>query len=159
VNGSGFHPGERRFTGSTQIACPPAKVFEVLTDVDAWYRIDPALVSMTPDTPLAAGSAGTMRRRAGPMTVSTAWRVTDLDASRRVSVRIVGIGYVLVETIELTDGFDGTTVAIQDRLWPTSWVGRLLVPLSGRIIEGDIAARARRLKAFVETGSPDPTEQ
>ena len=85
------------------------------------------------------------------MRATTSWTVTDLVPGVRLAMRIVGRGYELTETIELSSRAAGTTIDVADRLVATSWLGRLMVPFSRGIIERDLRARSATLKALLET--------
>jgi hypothetical protein len=74
----------------------------------------------------------------------------ELDAPRSLVVEIHGMGYAMTEaaTLEAFDG--GTRATFVDRVWPTSFPGRLLVALSGGVMRRDLRTRAGRLKAALE---------
>ena len=145
-------PGGRDPSTRTDIARTPQQVFDFLSDTANWTRLDRALISMTPHGPVSIGTAGkATHRRAGGMRATTSWTVTDLVPGVRLAMRIVGRGYQLTETIELGSRAAGTTVDVTDRLVASSWLGRLMVPFSRGIIEGDLRARSATLKALLET--------
>ena len=61
-----------------------------------------------------------------------------------------GSGYQLRETVTFAATSTGTIVSVMDNLTPTSLVGRVMVAMSGRIIDRDLNARLARLKAMLE---------
>ena len=132
----------------------PADVFRFLADTASFPIVDPALVASAPDGVLSEGLTGTFTHRRGGMTARSTWQVTELDAPTRLRVTIRGMGYGMDETADLLPDGDGTKLAFVDRVWPTSFAGRLMVALSGGIMRRDLAKRAGLLKAALEGGGP-----
>ena len=147
----------RTIAASVTIPATPERIYDALVDLAAWPALDPTLVEMSPLDPLAVGSHGTMiNRRAGGMRITTAWDMLELIPGKRYSIRIVGRGYELVETVDLAAADDGTTVAVADDLSSTSLSGRIMVPMSTGIVRRDLERRLERLKAMLE---PPPDGQ
>jgi hypothetical protein len=136
-----------------EIARPPDAVFDVLADPTTWATHDPALVDVQPRDRLVHGASGTMRRRVGlGMTVTTSWENRTYQPGACLEMLVRGSGYELTETVAFAGTPTGTTVTVVDDLVPTSLVGRVMVAVSGRIIERDLTARLGRLKAMLEAG-------
>jgi hypothetical protein len=142
---------------SDKIRQTPDAVFAVLSDPTTWAAYDHALVDVQPQTPLRLGLTGTIRRRVGlGMTVTTAWKVLELDPPTRLVLLDTGRGYELRETLVLAATATGTSMTVTDTLVPTSLPGRLMVALSGRFIERDLKSRLVALKAVLEGGPAAP---
>ena len=144
------------FSYELDLARPPAEVFALLTDTTHFRRVDLALVDFGPPGQLAAGGTGWFRHRRFGMTARTTFRVTQLEAARRLEVAISGMGYAMTEAAELEATPTGTRARFVDGVWPTSIPGRLFVALSGGIMRRDLRARSARLKALLE-GEGQPT--
>lgn len=84
------------------------------------------------------------------MKATTTWTITEFEPAVRFTNRIDGMGYTLTETVELAAIPSGTAMTVTDRLWPTSLVGRVMVPLSGGIVRKDLEKRSARLKELLE---------
>jgi hypothetical protein len=141
----------RLISGSATIAASPSAVYDVLIDLDRWSELDPTLLELVPRDRLVPGSHGTMtNRRAAVMRVTTAWDIVELAPGERYVVRIVGRGYELIETVDLSPTDGGTTVSVADDLRATSLAGRVMVPMSGGIIRRDLEGRLARLRAVLE---------
>lgn len=135
------------------VARPPGDVFAVLIDPGHFRVLDPALIDHGPSGPLAAGGEGWFKHRRGGMTARTTWRVTEFAPPALLEVTIRGAGYEMTERANLEATATGTRATFVDRVWPTSFAGRVLVALSGGIMRRDLQARAARLKALLE-GNP-----
>ena len=140
---------------SLDIDRPPGEVFDFLADTRSFKVLDHALVEFEPEGPLAIGMTGRFLHRRSGLPARSTWRVTEIDAPRRVSVAISGMGYGMTEEASLEATPAGTRVRFIDRVWPTSLAGRLMVALSGGIMRRDLRARAERLKAVLEDGRPE----
>lgn len=137
--------------GEVEIARGPQAVFDVLADPATWATHDPALVDVRPRDRLIPGATGTMRRRVGiGMVVTTSWENTHYEPGVRLEMLVRGSGYQLRETVTFAATSTGTIVSVMDNLTPTSLVGRVMVAMSGRIIDRDLNARLARLKAMLE---------
>lgn len=133
-----------------EIDRPPPEVFDFLTDTRSFKVVDAALVEFEPHGRMTAGMTGRFLHRRSGLPARSTWRVAELDAPRRLSVEIQGMGYAMTEEADLTASAGGSQVRFVDRVWPTSLAGRLLVALSGGIMRRDLRARADRLKAVLE---------
>ncbi len=137
-----------------EIARTPGAVFDELADPTTWATHDPALLEVQPRDRIVHGATGTMRRHVGPgMKVTTAWENTRFEPGACLAMLVRGSGYELTETVDFVASATGTTVTVVDDLVPTSIVGRVMVAMSGGIIERDLTARLGRLKAVLETGT------
>jgi len=140
--------------GHVGIAATPQRVFDVLADPTTWFRIDPTLVDVTPRERLVLGMTGTMRNRRGPGLIATAtWTTTELISGARLVQQLTGFGYELTEAVTLEPDALGTRMSVVDSLTPTSLAGRAMVALSRGVMERDLHARFRRLKALLETSA------
>jgi hypothetical protein len=136
-----------------EIARPPADVFAFLVEMSNWSKLDKTVVHLEPLTALAVGSNGTVtNKRAGGLRATTRWEITELVPGQRFTNRIVGAGYELCETVDLTATTTGTNLSVTDRLTSTGPLGWLMVPLSGGVIRRDLERRSARLKALLEGG-------
>jgi carbon monoxide dehydrogenase subunit G len=139
--------------GQVEIARTPQAVFDVLADPATWATHDPALVDVQPRDRLVLGATGTMRRRVGfGMAVTTSWENTNYQPGACLEMLVRGSGYELRETVEFAATPTGTMVTVVDDLIPMSLVGRVMVAVSGRIIDRDLNARLARLKVMLEAG-------
>lgn len=144
--------------GHLAITARPSAVFAILANPATWSALDDALVDVEHREPLVAGSAGTMRRRAGlGLTVKTAWRNVEFLPGSRIANIVTGFGYELLETVDLAaNEGGGTEMVVVDTVTPTSILGRVFVAMSRRIIEGDLQARFGKLtKVFDEESAPE----
>ena len=143
----------RTITADATVLAPPRQVYDALVDLATWPTLDPTLVGMTPQDPLATGSRGTMTNRRAGLRITTTWEILELVPGARYVCRIVGRGYELVETVDLEARDGGTAVSVVDDLRSTSLTGRVMVPLSGGVIQRDLDRRMVRLKELLESGS------
>ena len=128
----------------------PDEVFAYLADTRSFKEVDAALVEFEPQGKLERGMTGRFLHRRNGMTARSTWQVIELEAPRRLLVEIRGMGYGMTEEADLEATPTGTRVRFADRLWPTSLAGRVMVAMSGGIIQRDLRARAARLKALLE---------
>jgi hypothetical protein len=133
---------------------PPEDVYALLADTRSFQALDAALVEVEPEGPLSLGLTGRFLHRRAGLPARTTWRVTALDAPSRLVVELRGMGYQMTEAIDLEGSAFGTRVRLTERVWPTSFAGRILVALSGGIMRRDLRARAALLKALTEAGAP-----
>lgn len=137
--------------GRSRIGATPQRVFDLLADPEAWFKVDPSLVDVSPRTPLAVGSTGSIRNRRGPGFVATAsWTTTALVPGERITQHLRGSGYEMTETVTLEGDGDATTMVVVDEIWPTSLAGRLMVALARGIMSRDMTSRSALLKAEAE---------
>ena len=129
---------------------PPDEVFDYLADTRSFKEVDAALVEVEPQGKLEHGMSGRFLHRRSGLPAHSTWQVIELDAPRRLSVELRGMGYGLIEHAELEATPSGTRVQFLVRVWPTSLAGRVMVALSGGILRRDLRARAGRLKAVLE---------
>jgi hypothetical protein len=128
----------------------PNEIFDYLADTRSFKEIDAALVEFAPQGKLEHGMTGRFLHRRNGLPARSTWQVIELDAPRRLSVEIRGMGYAMTEEADLEATPTGTGVRFVDRMWPTSLAGRVMVALSGGIMRRDLRARADRLKAVLE---------
>jgi hypothetical protein len=141
----------RSISESTVIAAPPGAIYDFMINLDNWSTLDDTLIDVSPLGLVSIGASGTVTyTRMGRMRITTAWDIVDLVPGRRYACRIVGRGYELVETVDLTTADGGTRVSVIDDLRSTSMAGRVMVPVSSGIIRRDLEKRLARLKALLE---------
>ena len=133
-----------------ELTRPPGEVFDCLADTRSFKEVDAALVEFGPQGRLQYGMTGRFLHRRNGLPARSTWQVIELDAPRRLSVEIRGMGYGMIEEADLEATPSGTRVRFVDRLWPTSFAGRVMVAVSGGIMRRDLRARADRLKAVLE---------
>jgi hypothetical protein len=133
-----------------ELAVAPEAAFEFLADTAGFRAVDPALIELEPQGPLVEGLTGSFVHRRGGMRARTTWRVGRVEAPRRLTVEIRGMGYGMTEDVELEAVPGGTRARFVERVWPTSLPGRILVALSGGIMRRDLRARSRRLQQLLE---------
>jgi len=132
----------------------PDDVFAFISDTRGFRALDPALVEVSPEGPLAAGMTGRFLHRRGGFPARTTWEVTRLDPPSRVAVELQGMGYRMTEDVELERAPVGTRAMFVERVWSTSLAGRLLVSLAGGVMRRDLRARAALLKVVLEKAGP-----
>jgi uncharacterized protein YndB with AHSA1/START domain len=135
-----------------RIEASPVRVYDLLVDPDAWFRVDPTLVEVTPRTPLSIGSTGTLRNRRGGLVATATWTTTELVRGERITQHLRGWGYEMTEAVTLEPDGDGTTMVVIDEVWPTSLAGRLMVATARGIMRRDLTSRCALLKAEAEAG-------
>ena len=137
--------------GRIRIGVQPRRVYDLLADPEAWFRVDPTLVDVSPRTPLFVGSTGTLRNRRGPGFVATAsWTTTALVPGERITQHLRGSGYEMTETVALEADGEGTMMVVVDEVWPTSLHGRLMVAMARGIMQRDMTSRCALLKSEAE---------
>lgn len=137
--------------GRIRIEAAPQRVFDLLADPEAWFRVDPTLVDVSPRSPLFVGSTGTLRNRRGPGFVATAsWTTTELVPGERITQHLRGSGYEMTESVTLEADGGGTTMVVVDEVWPTSLPGRVMVAMARGIMKRDMTSRSALLKAEAE---------
>jgi uncharacterized protein YndB with AHSA1/START domain len=133
-----------------ELTRPPDEVFDYLADTRSFKEVDAALVEFEPQGRLEYGMTGRFLHRRNGLPARSTWHVIELDAPRRLSVEIRGMGYGMTEAADLEATPSGTRVRFVDRVWPTSLAGRVMVALSGGVMRRDLRARAERLTAILE---------
>jgi hypothetical protein len=133
-----------------ELTRPPDEVFDYLADTRSFKEVDAALVEFEPQGRLEYGMTGRFLHRRNGLPARSTWHVIELDAPRRLSVEIRGMGYGMTEAADLEATPSGTRVRFVDRVWPTSLAGRVMVALSGGVMRRDLRARAERLRAILE---------
>jgi hypothetical protein len=128
----------------------PDEVFDYLADTRSFKEVDAALVEFEPQGKVERGMTGRFLHRRNGLPARSTWQAIELDAPRRLSVEIRGMGYAMTEEADLEATPTGTRVRFVDRVWPMSLAGRVMVALSGGIMRRDLRARALRLKAVLE---------
>jgi hypothetical protein len=85
----------RELQSSVQVAVPPERAFEFVTDLRNWpfYRDDVEVVEVTPDGPLAAGSEYVVRTLIPPSLRRTSHR--QIESRHRVSAMVPGSSYTV----------------------------------------------------------------
>lgn len=137
----------RKFTISVDIPAPPARVYEVISDVDRWHEWTPSITSVTRDSkaPLAVGSSAVVRQ---PKLPPAKWTVTKLEpghgftwVARGPGLRTIGDHWVE----PIANGSRATLSVEQQGL-----LGGIMGRLTKRLTEQYIAFEAAGLKARCE---------
>jgi uncharacterized protein YndB with AHSA1/START domain len=124
----------------TRIACPPATVFEALTDVEH-----------LPEWLVASGIVRVERLDPGPLAVGSRLRISQTVAGRSAVLDGGVTALVRGTTFNLrAKDKDGVTIEIDAALAPDGqatrlrWALRLKLPLRFRMFESMVAPQARR---------------
>lgn len=134
-------------SGSFTVDAPRSTVYDFLADTENFPVTDTAIIDWSPRGLMVAGADGTMRRRAGGLTVTMTWRVVELVPGTRIVIEVRGMGYEIREFVDFRDAGARTEVQVVDRVTGTSLPGRLFVAASKGVIRRDIEARGGRLQA------------
>ena len=127
-----------------EIAAPPERVWELVTDIGRWPEWDPGVGSAALEGPLAPGS--TFRWKAGPGTIVSTLR--HVDPPREVGWTGKTMGIAGVHAFRLEPSGVGTRVVSEE-----SWNGfpaRLLRGRMRRKLQRSLDAGLRHLKAAAE---------
>jgi uncharacterized protein YndB with AHSA1/START domain len=106
-------------TVDRRIAAPPAAVWELLIDLDAWPRWGPTIRSATLDEPyreLAQGVTGTVRT---PLPVDVPFVITEFDPGRHWAWTVAGIPATSHRVEPLGDG---SRASIAVPLWAPAYL-------------------------------------
>jgi len=140
----------RRFTIVTDIAAPPERVWQVMSDVDRWAEWTPSVTRVTRQqgAPFAVGTRVMIRQPKFPPAL---WTVTSIEPGRSFTWAAVGPGFRSVGThrVDATSTGSRATLSL-DLQGP---LGGLFGRLTRGITERYIRFEANGLKARSE----DPT--
>jgi hypothetical protein len=128
----------------TEIAAPPERVWELVTDIGRWPEWDPGVESAALEGPLAPGTA--FRWKAGPGTIVSTLR--HVDPPREVGWTGKTMGIAGVHVFRLEASGVGTRVVSEE-----SWNGvpaRILRGRMRRTLQRSLDAGLRHLKAAAE---------
>ena len=91
----------REFTTSIDIAAPPSRVWQVMSDIDHWHEWTPSVsrVSRLHDAPFAVGTRAMVRQPKFPPAI---WKITSIEPGRSftwvsVAPGFRAVGYHAVE--------------------------------------------------------------
>ena len=141
-----------RYSSEVTIERPPHEVFEALLD-PARYGQWTDMVDMRFDTAgqPSVGTRGQFRLAKGPIKGMLDFELTELEADRRLIIRIShpGVEWTSFATLEPTG--TGTRMTYAGEVQLRGW-RRLLEPLAAAEVRGGEAREAQRLKALLEGG-------
>lgn len=125
-------------TVERRVAAPPARVWEVLTDLDRAPEVIGAIdsVEVHTDPPFGIGTRWTETRTMGGRQATETMEVVELDPGRRYEVEAVGTGARYRSGFQLEPDGDGTRVTSTFGAEPLGMVSRLMAATIGRLFEG-----------------------
>jgi uncharacterized protein YndB with AHSA1/START domain len=137
---------------NVSIARPPAEVFSILTDFEAylarWAKGPVAAAKLGPD-PTGPGSRFDITAKIGPLRVRSPYEVLEWEPPHRFGGRGVAGPVKFQEEYRLAAG-QGTTELTQSiKAWPRGPF-RLVQPMIARQLESLLPADLGRLKHLVE---------
>ncbi len=137
----------RQFSVTTDIAAPPERVWEVMSDIDRWNEWTPGVTSVTRlgSEPFAVGTRVLIRQ---PKLPPAFWTVTDIKPGQSFSWVSVapGLRAVGVHSVEPAPGGSRATLSLDLQ----GLLGGLWGRMSKGITERYIAYEAQGLKARSE---------
>lgn len=140
----------RRFSITVDIAAPPGRVWEVMSDVDRWHEWTPSVTSIKRggDAPMAVGTTLTIRQ---PKFPPAFWKVTKIDPGRGFeSVSPApGMRVIARHWIEATASGSRATLSLELQ----GLFGGLFGRMTRDITERYLAMEAAGLKARSENPS------
>jgi uncharacterized protein YndB with AHSA1/START domain len=128
----------------TEIAAPPERVWELVTDIDRWPDWNPDIDSAALEGPLAPGT--TFRWKAGPGSIVSTLR--HVDPPREIGWTGKTMGIAGVHVYRLEPSGTGTRVVSEE-----SWAGfpaRLMRRRTRRTLLTSLETGLRHLKAAAE---------
>lgn len=137
----------RTFTASVAIAAPPARVWDVMSDVERWHEWTPSIarIRRVGAGPFAVGSRAVVWQPRFPPAL---WTVTDLQPGRAFTwvstapgLRVAGL-----HRVEAVDGGARATLGVEIG----GLFGGVWARLTGGLTERYIAMEAAGLKARSE---------
>jgi hypothetical protein len=146
----------KRFSISTDIAAPPTRVWQVMSDVDRWHEWTASITSVKRlgDRPLAVGTRVLIRQPKFPPAL---WRVADIKPGASFTWVSVGPGFRATgrHALEPTPTGSRATLSIEFDGMFAGLFGRI----TGAITERYIAFEAKGLKARSESSSETLAEK
>lgn len=159
------------FTIERAVAAPPPRVWEVITDWAAYARWMPLTTMRRDPGPTGVGWSFAGLTGVGRLRFSDVMRITDWAPPADMgsgTFRLVKVGHLLagwaeVSVVPIANGEQTQLVWRENIVIRPVVLGRLLVPLTGRInrvvfarVVDAMAAEAVRASAQNATGQPDP---
>ena len=82
----------RQFTTTIDIAAPPDRVWDVMSDIDRWHEWTPSVTRVTRlrDEPFAVGTRAIVRQPKFPPAI---WKITSIEAGRSFTWISVAPGF------------------------------------------------------------------
>src|SRR3954464_3969316 len=136
----------RQFSISVEIAAPPERVWQVMSDVERWHEWTPSVNSVRLRGPLAVGSTATIRQ---PKFPPAFWQITVIDAGRSFTWISPAPGMRIVASHSVAPNESGGTRATLS-LDLQGLLGGLFGRLTKRITERYLGFEASGLKARSE---------
>jgi hypothetical protein len=131
------------FTTSIEIAATPARIWNVLSDLERWREWTPSIERITPldDAPLGVGSKVRIEQ---PRLRPATWEITSWEPGRGFTWKSWGVGYSALGDHRINPGPSGCRVDLALRL--DGVLGRLAGRLGRGLIERYIGFEAGGLK-------------
>jgi hypothetical protein len=135
----------RSFSTAIDIAAPPERVWQVMSDVERWHEWTPSVSSVRLRGPLAVGSTAVIRQ---PKFPPAWWKITRLDPGRSFTWVSAGPGLHVVarHSVAPTDRGARATLSLELQ----GLVGGLFGRMTRGITERYLAFEATGLKARSE---------
>lgn len=140
------------FEFTTKIKASPEVVWAVMTDVERWPEWSPSMTKVTRlvSGPLVVGSQARIKQ---PRLRTMIWTVTELTPGRSFVWEAKGPGLTLVAGHHLANE-EGGVVQVTLTVEHRGLVGRLLAPLTSRLVRRNVHMEAEGLKRQSEAGRP-----
>lgn len=137
----------RRFSVTTEIAAPTARVWAVMSDVDRWHEWTPSITSVTrvDGRPLEVGTRVVIRQPGFP---AARWTVTTLVPGERFAWTSTAPGLRVVGTHAVVATEEGTRAMLSIEI--DGMLGGLWEQLTRAITEKYVTMEAEGLKARSE---------
>lgn len=131
---------------TVEIAAPPDRVWEVLTDVEQWSQWTETVTSVVrlEEGPLRPGSRAKVNQ---PKVPETEYVVTELDPGRSFTWAAAGPGVTTTarhDVEALPGGRSRVTLAVEQRGWLGSLMGRFYRGLTDRYLANEAAGLKAR---------------
>jgi carbon monoxide dehydrogenase subunit G len=135
------------FSTSIDVAAPPDRVWQVISDVDRWHEWTPSVTSVKRlgNAPLAVGARAMIRQPKFPVAF---WKVTDLQPGRSFTWVSVGPALRVVAThrVEPTTAGSRATLSLEY----SGFFGQMLARMTRDITNRYLHLEAAGLKARSE---------
>lgn len=135
-----------------EIAAPPERVWQVMSDVERWPEWTPTVTSVKrlDDGPLRVGSRAKVVQ---PKLPEAEYAVTELSPGRSFTWVAASPGVVTTARHEVEPTPDGTRVRLS--VSQAGWLGRLVAPFYRGLTDRYLVKEANGLKATSEAGTGD----
>lgn len=137
----------RTFTTGVDVAAPPSRVWEVMSDLDKWPEWTRSVSSVTRlgDKPFSVGTKVFIRQPKMPPAV---WKISEIEEGRSFTWTSSGPGIFVTAKHSAVPAAGGTRVTLY--LEYRGWVGQIFARLTEKITERYMGYEANGLKARSE---------